>query len=93
MHLKLLRALESNREASQRELSEELGVSLGKVDYALNALIDAGWVKLGNFANSPKKLGYVYLLTPSGMTQKAAITVRFLRRKMAEYERLRKEIE
>ena len=93
LHLKVLRALESNPKASQRELSKELGVSLGKVNYAVNALIDAGWVKLGNFANSPKKLGYVYLLTPSGMTQKAAITARFLKRKMAEYERLRKEIE
>ena len=63
------------------------------MNYAVNALIDAGWVKLGNFANSPAKLGYVYLLTPSGMTQKAAITARFLKRKMAESERLRKEIE
>lgn len=73
----MLRALESNPKASQRELSKELCVSLGKVNYAVNALIDAGWIKLGNFANSPKKLGYVYLLTPSGMTEKAAIAAPF----------------
>lgn len=91
-HLKVLRALESNPKASQRELSKERGFILGKVNYAINALIDAGWVKMGNFANSPKKLGYVYLLTPSGMTQKAAITARFLKRKIAEYERLWQEI-
>lgn len=84
LRLKVFRSLESNPKASQHELPKELGVSLGKVNYAVNVLIDAGSVKLGNFANSPKKLEYVYLSTPSGMMQKAAITARFLKRKMSK---------
>ena len=78
---------------SQRELAEALGVSLGAAHYCLKALVDKGWVKLENFQKNPKKLGYLYLLTPMGITAKATLTARFLRWKMAEYERLKAEIE
>ena len=88
-----LKLLEKNAHLSQRELSAELGVSLGKTHYVVKALIDMGWVKLDNFRRNNNKLGYAYLLTPKGIAEKAAITVRFLARKQVEYERLREEIE
>jgi len=91
-HYRLLRLLDSSPNLSQRELARELGVSLGKVNYCVNALIEKGWVKARNFRNSNNKLAYAYLLTPRGIEQKAAITVYFLRRKMAEFESLKKEI-
>lgn len=91
-HLKVLRQLEANPSISQRELAETLGISLGKANYCLKALIDKGWVKAQNFKNSRNKLGYVYLLTPSGIAQKAELTVHFLRRKVKEYEALEGEI-
>ena len=69
-----------------------MGVSLGKVNYCVNAIIEKGWVKARNFRNNNNKLSYAYLLTPRGIEQKAVITVHFLRRKMAEYESLKKEI-
>lgn len=92
-HLRLLRLLEARSELSQRDLARELGASLGKINYCLNALIDKGWVKVRNFRNSDKKLGYAYLLTPRGIESKATITVHFLKRKMAEYATLKVEIE
>ena len=79
-HYRLLRLLDSSPNLSQRELARELGVSLGKVNYCVNALIEKGWVKARNFRNSNNKLAYAYLLTPRGIEQKAAITVYFLRR-------------
>lgn len=88
-----LKLLEQNPHLSQRDLSAELGVSLGKTHYVVKALIDIGWLKLGNFKRSNKKLGYTYLLTPKGVVEKAAITARFLARKQAEFELLREEIE
>ena len=91
-HLRLLRLLESKPNLSQRALARELGISLGKINYCLNALIDKGWIKVKNFRNSDNKLGYVYLLTPRGIENKASITVRFLRRKVDEYEALKREI-
>lgn len=91
-HLKVLRMLEANPSISQRELAETLGISLGKTNYCLKALIDKGWVKAQNFKNSRNKLGYAYLLTPSGIAQKAELTVHFLRRKVREYEALEEEI-
>ncbi len=91
--LQLLRLLEARPELSQRQLARELGASLGKINYCLNALIAKGWVKAGNFRDNDNKLGYAYLLTPRGIKRKAAISVQFLRRKMDEYERLRHEIE
>ena len=93
IEFRALKLLEQNSHLSQRELSAELGVSLGKAHYVVKALIDMGWVKLDNFRRNNNKLGYAYLLTPKGIAEKAAITVRFLARKQVEYERLREEIE
>ena len=92
-HLRLLRLLEEKPELSQRDLARELGASLGKTNYCLNALIEKGWIKARNFRNNKNKLSYAYLLTPRGIESKAAITFQFLRRKMAEYEKLKREIE
>jgi EPS-associated MarR family transcriptional regulator len=92
-HFRLLRLLETRTELSQRDLARELGTSLGKVNYCLNALIDKGLVKVRNFRNNRNKLGYAYLLTPRGIESKATITVQFLRRKMDEYQDLKREIE
>ena len=88
-----MRLLETNPEMTQRELSEALGVSLGATNYCLKALVEKGWVKLENFQNNPNKLGYLYLLTPKGVAAKAALTARFLRRRLAEYDALKAEIE
>ena len=90
---KVIKLIEQDPEISQRDLSRELGVSLGKVNYCLKALVDKGWVKVGNFRNSENKLAYAYILTPHGAAEKARITVRFLRRKVNEYETIRAEIE
>lgn len=90
---RVLRILEKEPSISQRELASRLGLSLGGLNYCLRALMDKGFVKLENFRNNPKKLGYLYALTPQGVAQKAALTTRFLQRKMAEYEALRAEIE
>ena len=92
-HLKVLRFLEENPEITQRELAQELGVSLGKVNYCLKALIQKGWVKANNFKNSKNKSAYAYLLTPKGIERKAQITVRYLRWKLQEYEMLKQEID
>ena len=89
---RLFKLLESKPELSQRELADELGVSLGKTNYILRALIEKGWVKTQNFRNSHNKLAYAYILTPSGIAQKIDITHRFLKRKQAEYDRLKREI-
>ena len=89
----ILRLLHEDPSLHQRELSERLGVSLGAVNYCLKALIERGLVKAGNFSASENKLGYAYLLTPSGIAEKAQLTVRFLARKQAEYDALRVEIE
>src|SRR5512135_3139633 len=91
-HLRLLRLLEASPELSQRDLARELGTSLGKTNYCLNALIGKGLVKVRNFRNSQNKLGYAYLLTPRGIESKATIAVQFLKRKMAEFETLKAEI-
>ncbi|RXZ33764.1 MarR family EPS-associated transcriptional regulator [Oxalobacteraceae bacterium CAVE-383] len=92
-HLKVLRLLESNPRLNQRELAELLGVSLGKTNYCMKALLDKGLIKIHNFRNSNNKLAYAYLLTPSGITAKAELAGRFLKRKLTEYENLRHEIE
>ena len=90
---KILKAIEENPEQSQRQLSNALGISLGKLNYCLKALVEKGWVKAGNFHKSSKKQKYLYLLTPKGIEEKTRVTVRFLRRKVAEYEKLKSEIE
>lgn len=87
-----LKLLEQQPDMTQRQLSEALGVSLGKTNYVLKSLIDVGWVKLHNFRKSDNKWGYAYLLTPKGVAEKAAITIRFLKRKKQEYNNLQKEI-
>ena len=92
-HFRVLRLLQENPEMSQRELAEAVGVSVGGIHYVLNALIDKGLVKLGNFTAAEDKRRYAYVLTPKGIAQKAALTRAFLVRKMAEYEALRGEIE
>jgi EPS-associated MarR family transcriptional regulator len=89
----LLKALEGNPNLSQRDLAKRLGISLGKVNYCLNALVEKGCLKVNNFRNSGNKLAYAYFLTPKGVEEKARITVHFLQRKMHEYEQLRAEIE
>jgi len=91
--LKLLRALEANPDLSQRDLARELGISLGKVNYCLRALIDKGYIKAVNFSNSPAKHRYIYQLTPSGIAAKARITADFLKRKLEEHDLLIREIE
>lgn len=92
-HLQVLRLLEANPQMSQRDLAKELGVSLGKANYCLNALLDKGLLKMQNFHGSKSKLAYVYLLTPAGISEKAGLTRRFLKSKIEEYEQLRLEIE
>ena len=89
----ILKKLESKPDISQRELARQMDVSLGKVNYCLQALIEKGLVKAGNFSRSDQKSRYLYLLTPEGIESKARMTKRFLHRKMAEYEALRIEIE
>jgi len=89
----ILKKFEDNPYLTQRELSKELGVSLGKTNYIINALIDKGWLKLKNFKRSDKKLGYSYLLTTQGITEKATLAQKFLKKKSDEYNRLKQEIE
>jgi EPS-associated MarR family transcriptional regulator len=89
----ILRKLADEPRVSQRQLARVTGVSLGRLNYALRALIDKGWVKAGNFRRNPNKLGYAYLLTPHGIDAKARLTRAFLGRKLEEYDRLRAEIE
>jgi len=92
IHLEVLRHIEDNPEVTQRELARSLGVSLGKANYCLKALMDKGFIKARNFRNSNKKSAYLYKLTPKGIDAKARISVAFLRRKMDEYEQLKIEI-
>lgn len=93
IHLKVLRHIEENPEVTQRELANELGVSLGKANYCLKALINKGLVKASNFKNNSNKRAYLYVLTPKGIEAKAQISLKFLQRKMREYDLLRREIE
>jgi EPS-associated MarR family transcriptional regulator len=90
---RLIKQIEKTPEISQRELAAELGLSLGKVNYCLKALIGVGLIKAGNFARSSNKVGYAYFLTPAGAKEKAAMTIRFLEAKQQQYDMLRKEIE
>ena len=93
LQFRLLRVLQDKPDVSQRELASQLGISHGKMNYCLNALIEKGLVKLDNFQNSQHKFKYAYLLTPAGIAEKAKLTSRFLQRKIAEYEELRVEID
>jgi EPS-associated MarR family transcriptional regulator len=93
VRFKLFRLLEANPRASQRELARELGISLGKVNYCLKALVQTGLIKATNFKNSRSKVAYMYLLTPRGVQEKAAVTASFLQRKIEEHEAFKEEIE
>ncbi len=93
MHYKLMRLLEAHPQMSQRDAARELGISLGKVNYCVRALIHKGWIKAAHFRNSRNKQAYMYLLTPRGIDEKSKLTVKFLQIKMREYETLRAEIE
>jgi len=92
-YFRVMRILQENPDLTQRELAEKLGISVGGLNYCLKALMEKGLVKMNNFATSKNKFGYVYVLTPTGMAEKAAITQRFLQRKLAEYEALKAELE
>jgi EPS-associated MarR family transcriptional regulator len=93
IHFKLLDILEKNPELSQRLLSRELGISLGSINYCIRALIEKGQVKAQNFKNNSNKIGYVYLLTPQGISEKIKMTKDFLKKRINEYEELQSEIE
>ncbi|VVD96850.1 MarR family transcriptional regulator [Pandoraea pneumonica] len=88
-----MRILYENPDLTQRELAAKLGVSVGGLNYCLRSLMEKGWVKMLNFANSKNKFGYVYMLTPRGIVEKANLTSKFLKRKMDEYEALKMEID
>ena len=92
LEYRALKILEQQPDLTQRQLAEELGVSLGKTHYLVKSLIDVGWVKLDNFKRSGNKWGYAYLLTPMGIVEKTAITARFLVRKQREHTQLQEEI-
>ena len=92
-HFRVLRLLDVNPQMKQRELAAAAGVSLGKTNYCINALLGKGLIKVQNFKSNKRKLAYAYLLTPAGIAEKAVLTQRFLKRKMEEYEALKAEIE
>jgi EPS-associated MarR family transcriptional regulator len=93
IHYHLLKLLENNPNLTQRQMAKEMGLSLGKFNYCLKELVKKGIVKIERFTSSDNKAGYLYLLTPHGLEQKANITANFLQRKMAEYELLKREIQ
>ena len=92
-YLNILRKIKDRPNSSQRKLAEELGFSLGKLNYCLNALKMKGLIKIKNFKNNPNKMNYIYVLTPKGISKKAKLTLNFMKRKMKEYDELKKEIE
>jgi len=92
-HFNVLRKIKSKPNSTQRELAEELGFSLGKLNYCLQALKKKGLVKISNFQKNPNKLSYAYILTPKGISQKTKLTINFMKRKMKEYDELKLEIE
>ena len=91
-HFNVLRKIQKKPESSQRELAEELGFSLGKLNYCLKALKFKGLIKISNFKKNPNKLNYIYILTPKGISQKTKLTLNFMKLKMKEYDELKKEM-
>ena len=91
-HFNVLRKINSKPQSSQRELAEELGFSLGKLNYCLKALKKKGLIKMTNFGKNPNKINYIYVLTPRGIAEKTKLTINFMKRKMQEYDELKKEI-
>ena len=91
-HFNTLRKIKDKPNSTQRELAEDLGFSLGKLNYCLKALKNKGLVKISNFKKNPSKANYIYILTPKGIAEKSKLTINFMKKKMKEYEELRKEI-
>ena len=91
-HFNVLRKIKKKPDSTQRELAEELGFSLGKLNYCLKALKTKGLIKMKNFEKNPHKLNYIYVLTPRGIAEKTTLTINFMKRKMKEYDELKKEI-
>ena len=91
-HFELLRKINSKPESTQRELAQELGFSLGKLNYCLKELQKKGLIKIENFKKNPKKINYLYVLTPEGLAAKTKLTINFMKRKMREYDELKKEL-
>ena len=92
-HFNVLRKIDNQPKSTQRELAKELGFSLGKLNYCLRALKNKGLVKMKNFEKNPNKFNYIYVLTPRGIAEKTKLTINFMKRKMKEYEELKKELE
>ena len=91
-HFNVLRRIQKNPKSSQRKLAEELGFSLGKLNYCLKALRSKGLIKIENFKRNPRKINYIYVLTPKGISEKTKLTVNFMKRKMREYDELKTEL-
>ena len=92
-HLDVLRSIQKKPKSSQRDLAKDLGFSLGKLNYCLKALTVKGLIKIENFRKNPKKISYLYILTPKGISAKTDLTMRFMKRKMKEYDELKEELE
>ena len=92
-HFNILREIQKKPNSSQRQLAKELGFSLGKLNYCLKALQNKGLIKIQNFKKNPKKINYLYILTPKGISTKTKLTINFMKRKMKEYDELKKELE
>ena len=92
-HFEILRRIQKDPRSSQRKLADDLGFSLGKLNYCLKALKQKGFIKIKNFKKNPNKLNYFYVLTPKGITEKIKLTLNFMKRKMKEYDELKKELE
>ena len=92
-HLEILRKLQNKPNSTQRQLAEELGFSLGKLNYCLKALKSKGLIKIDNFTKNPNKLNYIYVLTPKGIAAKTKLTINFMKRKIKEYDELKKELD
>ena len=91
-YLNLLRKIKAKPKSSQRQLANDLGFSLGKLNYCLKSLREKGLIKIENFKKNPKKLNYIYVLTPKGVSEKTKLTINFMKRKMKEYDELKKEM-
>ena len=92
-NLEILRKIDKKKDITQRELAKDMGLSLGKLNYCLNGLKKKGLIKINNFKKNKKKIRYVYLLTPKGVATKIMITINFMKKKMQEYDELKKELE
>ena len=92
-HFEVLRKIDKDPKTSQRKMAEDLGFSLGKLNYCLKALQKKGFIKIENFKKNPKKINYIYVLTPKGISEKTKLTINFMKRKMSEYDELKKELE